>query len=108
VALDPQRGAVLVVAEAVPGVAVDLLFQAALDHLERQEVLSLLAQHPAQSLDIVVVELAVARRRPLRVHQALALEEPDLRDGDIGEFLTEQRQDLTDRKVRPAAHLVVP
>src|SRR5207249_1831711 len=69
-------------------VAVARLFagQSALDDLERQEVLTLLAQDPAEPLDIHLVELAVAGRRALGVEQALALEEPDLRDGDVGEL----------------------
>ena len=66
--------------------------QAVADHLEGQEVLPLLAQHPAQPLDVVVEELAVARGRALGVDQALALEEADLRDGDVGELLTQQRR----------------
>ena len=49
-------------------------------------------------------ELAVPRRRPLGVHQALALEEADLRDGDVGELLPEQRQDVADGEVRAAGH----
>ena len=36
--------------------------EAVLDHLEGQEVLPLLAEHPPQSLHVVLVELAVARR----------------------------------------------
>ena len=78
--------------------------QAVLDHLEGQEVLPLLAQHPAQALHVVLVELAVARRRALRVDQALALEEPDLGDGDVGELLAEQGQHVPDRQVRAGAH----
>ena len=74
------------------------------DDLEGQEMLALLAQHPAQPLHVVVEELSVARRRSLGVHQALALEEADLRDRDVGEFLPEQGQDVTDGEVRTAAH----
>ena len=62
-------------------------------------MLALLAQHPAQALDVVLVELAVPRGRALRVDQALALEEPDLGDGDVGELLPEQGQDVADRQV---------
>ena len=69
---------------------VALVLQAVPDDLERQEVLALLAQHPAQPLDVVLVELAVARRRALGVDEALALEEADLRDGDVGELLAQQ------------------
>ena len=76
-----------------------LLLQAVLDHLERQEVVALLAQDPAQPLDVGLVELAVARRRALGVEQALALEEPDLGDRDVGELVLEQGEDLADRQV---------
>ena len=55
-----------------------------LDDLQREEVLLLLVQDPAQPGDVGVVELAVPRRRALRVDEALALEEPDLRDRDVG------------------------
>ena len=78
--------------------------QAVADHLQRQEVLPLLAQHPAQPLDVVLEELAVARRRALRVDQSLALEEADLADRDVGELLPQERQDVTDGEVRAAAH----
>ena len=78
--------------------------QAVPDHLEGQEVLALLAQHPAQALHVVVEELAVARGRTLGVHQALALEEADLRDGDVGELLPQQGQDVADGEVGAAAH----
>src|SRR5664280_3849836 len=61
---------------------VGIVVEPVLDHLERQEVLPLLAQHPTQSLDVVLVELAVARGRPFGVDQSLALEKADLGDGD--------------------------
>ena len=50
-------------------------------------VLTLLPQDPAQALDVGFVELAVARRRALGIEQTLALEEADLRDGDVGELV---------------------
>ena len=78
--------------------------QAVPDHLERQKMLPLLAQHPAQAFHVVVEELAVARGRTLRVDQPLALQEPDLRDRDVGEFLPQQGQDISDGEVRAAAH----
>ena len=49
------------------------------------------------------VELAVARRRALRVDEALALEEADLRDRDVGELVAELGQHLADREVLAAA-----
>ena len=79
-----------------------------LDHLEGQEVLTLLAQHPAQTLDIVLIELAVAGWGPLRVDQALAFQESDLRNCDVGEFLAEQGEDIADRQVGPGAHSAAP
>ena len=78
--------------------------QPALDDLQRQEVLALLAQDPAQPLDVGLVELAVARRRALGVEQALALEEADLGDGDVGELVLEERRGprrSTGRRARP-------
>ena len=55
-------------------------------------MLPLLAQDPLQALDIGVVELPVARRRALGVQQALALQEADLGDGDVGELLLQEGQ----------------
>src|SRR5439155_23856477 len=78
--------------------------EAPLDHLEWQEVLALLAQDPTQALDVGVVELAVARRRALGVEQALALDEADLRDGDVGELVLEEGQHLPDRHEGPLGH----
>ena len=72
---------------------------AVLDDAQRQELLALLAQDHAQQLDVVVEELAVPRRRPLRLDQALALEEADLGDRDVGELLEQQAEDLADRQV---------
>src|SRR5664279_515348 len=87
---------------------VGIVVEPILDHLERQEVLPLLAQHPTQSLDVVLVELAVARGRPFGVDQSLALEKADLGDGDVGELLAEQGQDVTDRQVRSRTHCCPP
>ena len=75
------------------------LVEPLLDHLQRQEVLLLLVQDPAQPGDVGVVELPVARRRPLGVDEALALEEPDLRDRDVGELVAQRREHLADREV---------
>ena len=54
--------------------AARIVVQAVLDDLERQEVLSLLTEHPAQALHILLVELPVARRRSLGIDQTLALQ----------------------------------
>jgi hypothetical protein len=82
----------------------DFLLESTLDHLQRQEVLALLAEHPPEALDVALVELAVSRRGPLGVDEPLAFEEPDLGDGDVGEFLAEQSQDVADRKIAAPAH----
>jgi hypothetical protein len=75
---------------------VPLLGQAAPDDLERQKVFPLLSQNPAQPLHIMVVELAVAGRRPLRIDQALALQEADFGNGDVRKLLAKQGQHLAD------------
>ena len=91
--LDPTRSGVLVRRVDLAGL------DAVLDHLERQEVLALLAEDAAQEFHVVAVELAVTRRRAFRIDQALALEEPDLGDRDIGELLEQQGEHLTDGEV---------
>jgi hypothetical protein len=87
---------------------VGLVPQAVLDDLEGEKMLPLLAQDPPEALDILLIELAVPRGGPFGVHQTLALQEPDLGDGDVGELLTEQREDITDRQIRPPAHRTLP
>ena len=67
-------------------------------------VIPLLAENPAQPLHIVVEEFAIARGRTLGVDQALALEEADLRDGDVGELLPQEGQDVTDGEISAGAH----
>jgi hypothetical protein len=83
-------------------------FEPVLDDLQGEEVLALLTKHPPQAFDVVLVELPVARGRALRVDQPLALEEPDLGDGDVRELLSEQAQDVSDRQVGPSAHRRLP
>ena len=41
---------------------------------------------------------------PLRVEQALALEEADLRDRDVGELVLQEVEDLADGEVRALGH----
>ena len=82
------------------------LLQDGADGLEGQEVLALLDEDPPESIDVGLVELPVARRGPLRVDQALALQEADLGDGDVGELLLQEREDLADRQV--VGHLTPP
>jgi BarA-like signal transduction histidine kinase len=53
-------------------------------------MLPLLAENPPKTFDVIVVELAVPRRRPLRIQQPLALQEPDLGDRDVRELLPQE------------------
>jgi hypothetical protein len=78
--------------------------QTALDHFQGQKGVPLLAQDPPEALDVGLVELAVTRGRPLRVDQALALEEADLRDGHVGELLLQEGKDFPYREMGPAGH----
>jgi hypothetical protein len=87
---------------------IGLITESVLDDFQRKEVLALLSQYPPQAFHVLFVELPVTRRCPLGIDQSLALQEPDLRDGDIGELLTEQGEDVTNRKVRPPAHFALP
>ncbi len=80
-----------------------LLPELAPDHLQREKVLPLLTEDPAEPLDVLVIELAVARRRPLGVEQTLALQKSNLGDGDVGELLFEEGQDFSDGEVVPLA-----
>ncbi len=81
------------------------LREAAFDHLERQKVLALLAKHPPEPLHVLLVELPVPRRRPLGVHEPLALQEADLRDGHVREFPTQEGEHVPYRQVGPPAHI---
>ena len=74
------------------------------DHLEGQEVLTLLTQDPTEALHVGLEELAIAGRGPFGVHQTLSLQKADLGDGDVGELLAQQRQHITDREVRARRH----
>ena len=95
------RGPGVVVIELV---GLGSLVEAILDHLEGKEVLTLLPQHPAQPLHVGLVELPVPRRGALGIDQSLAFEETDLGDGDVGELLAEQGEDVTDGQIGPTAH----
>src|SRR4051812_32373072 len=57
--------------------------QLVLDDPQRQVVVALLGEHVAQPAHVTAGELPVARGRPLRLHQPLVLEEPDLADREI-------------------------
>ena len=80
---------------ATPGVTAlftcGLVLEPALYDLERQEVFALLAEHPFQALDVVVVELAVSRRCAFRIDESLAFQESDLRDRDVRKLLAQKR-----------------
>ena len=92
------------VVQVVDGVDATLLLEAALDDLQGKEVLALLTEHPAQALDVLLVELAVPRGGAFGVDETLALEEADLRDGDVGELLTQQGEDVADGEIGTTAH----
>ena len=68
-------------------------------------MLALLPQHEPQAFDVGRIELAVSRRRAFGFDEALALEEPDLGDRDVGEFVAQLIEDVTDRHVRNASPL---
>ncbi len=85
--------------DVVGGCAGPVLVEALLDDLQRQEVLALLPEDPAQARDVDAVELPVAGRGALGLDQPLALQEPDLRDRDVGELVLEVREHLADRPV---------
>ena len=78
--------------------------EAVLDDPQGQEVIALLGQDPAEAGEVVLVELPVAGGRALGVEQALALEEADLRDRDVGELVLQQGEHLADRQVRALVH----
>jgi hypothetical protein len=86
------------VACRILGAALSVI-QAIANNLEGEEVFSLLAQDVAKSFDVFVEELPVARRRSLGTDKPLALEEPDLRNRDVGELAPQQGQDVTDRSI---------
>ncbi len=71
------------------------------DDLQGQEVLALLAQDPPEPLDVGLVELAIPRRGALGVDQALALQESDLGNRQVGEVVLEEIEDFSDRQMLP-------
>ena len=77
------------------------------DDLQRQVVVLLDVEDVAQPVDVAVGVAPVPGRCPLGREQALALEEPDLRDRDVRELLGQDLQDLADAApIR--GHLVLP
>jgi len=89
-----------------PGIfgVVAVLGKAAPDDLEREEVLSLLAKDPAEALDVVVVELAIAGWCSLGVDQPLALQEANLGDRHVWELIAQQSEHLADGKMSSLSH----
>ena len=81
-----------------------LLTQPVADHLERQVLVALHAQDRLQAAHVVVVELPVPRGRALRIDESLGLQEPDLRDRDVGELGLDLDQHLADREVGARRH----
>ena len=69
-----------------------------------EEVLALLAKDDSQQVDIVVVELAVPTCRSLGIDQALALEESDLRNRDVGKLLEQKSEHFADGQVGTVGH----
>ena len=94
--LEQRRGGRGRVAHAV--------LEAAFDHLEGEEVLALLAEDPAEAIDVGLVELAVTGRRPLGNEQPPALEETDLRDRHVRKLLTQQRENVANGQVGALPH----
>ena len=64
-------------------------------------MLTLQAEDEAEALDVGFGELPVAGLRAFGLDQPFALEEADLRDGDVREGVFQDVQYLTDREVRP-------
>ena len=56
-------------------------------------------ENVAQTFNVVVIKLAVSRGRTLRNNQALAFEETDFRNSDIGKLLKKKSEYLTNGKV---------
>jgi hypothetical protein len=85
-----------------------LLQQPVLDHLERQVLVPLHPQDVLQSIDVLVVELSVPGGSALGLDQAFGLEEPDLRNGDVGKLGLDGDENLTDRLIVPRRHAHSP
>ena len=67
------------------------------NHAERQELVALEPQDRLEPLDVVVGEETVAAACSPWPEQALILEVPDLRDGDVGELLPQALADGANR-----------
>jgi hypothetical protein len=90
------------------GLAGVRLEETLLDHLQREVLVALEAKDGLQTLDVVRIELAVAGRCALGCDQSFGLQEPDLRDRDVGELGLDVDEDLSDRLVvARAGHALV-
>jgi hypothetical protein len=78
--------------------------QPVLDHLEGQVLVPLHPQDRTQTVHVLLVELAVARRCAFGLDQAFGLEEPDLADRDVRELRLDRDQDLADRLIVAGGH----
>jgi len=67
-----------------------------LDHPQWQVFITLRGQDETQPLNVRDGEPAVPGLGPLRLNQPLGLQEADLRGADVGEFLPQFREHLTD------------
>src|SRR6185312_265721 len=72
------------------------------DDPQRQELVALHTQDGAQLVDVLLAVEPVAARGAPRRDQPLVLEEPDLRDRDVGELLLERLAHGPDRQPGPA------
>src|SRR5215210_6926414 len=68
------------------------------DHAQRQELVALQLQDPAQPIDVLVAEQPVAAPRASGREQTLVLEVADLRDRDVGKVGLEPPADGSDRQ----------
>src|SRR5690606_18487721 len=75
-----------------------------LDDLEGEEVVTLLLEDETETGEILSAELAIPGRGSIRVDQALALEEPDLGDGDVRELVSQEVDRLPDAQLPFVSH----
>ena len=88
-------------------------FKLILDHPQGQIVITLLAEYVLEPRHVRAGELAIARRCPVRLYQALILEKADLGDGDVRKIVTQVSEHLADREGPPGrqvggAHVAAP
>jgi hypothetical protein len=71
------------------------------DHAQREELVALELEDPAQALHVVLAEEPIAAARPPRREQPLVLEEANLRDRDVRELVLQAGAHRADREQRP-------